>query len=88
MIKPEPKIRTVILDVLKPFQPVLSDFALFLAGLDNISKVDISVVEMNEDTMSLKVTIDGVDIDFDKLRDVMLKQNAIIQSLDRVVVKK
>lgn len=88
MRKPGPKIRTVVLDVLKPFHPILSDFALFLSGSKGVNKVDIIVVEMNEDTMSLRVTLDGSNIDFEKLMESMSKKNAVVQSLDRVVVEK
>ena len=87
MIVEEPKIRYVVLDVLKPHQPRLSDFAIFLAGLEGVSKVDISVVEMDEKTESLRVILDGSNIDFEELREHMSKQGAVIHSLDRVVVE-
>ncbi len=81
------KIRHVVLDVLKPHIPRLSEFAVYLAGLHGVSKVDISVVEMDQRTESLRVIIDGADIDFEELREKMLGYDAVIQSLDRVVVE-
>ena len=87
MTEEEPKIRHVVLDVLKPHQPRLSDFAVFLAGLDGISKVDISVVEMDERTESLRVILDGSNIDFEELREHMSIQGAVIHSLDQVIVE-
>ncbi len=87
MIAEDPKIRYVVLDVLKPHQPRLSDFAVFLAALEGITKVDISVVEMDEKTESLRVILDGSNIDFEELREHMSKQGAVIHSLDRVVVE-
>lgn len=87
MTEEEPKIRHVVLDVLKPHQPRLSDFAVFLAGLDGISKVDISVVEMDEKTESLRVILDGSNIDFEELREHMSIQGAVIHSLDQVIVE-
>jgi hypothetical protein len=81
------RIRHVVLDVLKPFEPRLSEFALYLAGLHSVSKVDISVVEMDQRTESLRVILDGVDIDFEELREHLLRYDAVIQSLDRVVVE-
>jgi hypothetical protein len=83
----EPKIRYVVLDVLKPHQPRLSDFAIFLAGMEGVTKVDISVVEMDEKTESLRVILDGSSIEFEELREHMSKQGAVIHSLDRVVVE-
>ncbi|NIU85608.1 MAG: hypothetical protein GWN31_17695, partial [Candidatus Thorarchaeota archaeon] len=58
-----------------------------LAGVHGVSKVDISVVEMDQRTESLRVIIDGADIDFEELREKMLGYDAVIQSLDRVVVE-
>ena len=81
------KIRHVVLDVLKPHEPRLSDFALYLAGLQGVSKVDISVAEMDQRTESLRVILDGDDIDFEELSKHMLRYDAVVQSLDKVVVE-
>jgi hypothetical protein len=87
MSENEPKIKYVELDVLKPHEPRLSDFAIFLGGLGGVSKIDISVVEMDEKTESLRVILNGSDIDFEELREYMSRQGAVIHSLDRVVVE-
>jgi hypothetical protein len=81
------RIRHVVLDVLKPHEPRLSEFALYLAEFQGVSKVDINVEEMDQRTESLRVVLDGVDIDFEELREHMLRYDAVIQSLDRVVVE-
>jgi len=81
------KIRHVVLDVLKPHEPRLSEFALYLAGFHGVSKVDINVEEMDQRTESLTVILNGDDIDFEELREHLLRYDAVIQSLDRVVVE-
>lgn len=75
------------MDVLKAHQPPLPEFASFVGELAGIKRVDVAVVEMDEKTESLKVTIDGVNIDYEELRSHMAKQGAVIHSVDQVVVE-
>jgi len=72
---------------LKPHQPPLPEFASFVGELPGIKKVDVSVVEMDEKTESLKVIIDGANIEYEELRSHMAKQGAVIHSVDQVVVE-
>lgn len=83
----EPRIKHIVLDVLKPHQPSLPEFASYLGELDGVDRVDVSVVEMDEKTESLKIIIDGTDVDFGRLREHMAKQGAVIHSVDQVVVE-
>ncbi len=63
-------------------------FATFLAELDGVEEVDVTLIEMDEKTESLKIVISGHDIDYDALREHMSKQGAVIHSVDQVVVEK
>ncbi len=83
----QPRITHIVLDVLKPHQPPLPEFASFVGELPGIKKVDISVVEMDERTESLRVIIDGANIEYEELRSHMAKQGAVIHSVDQVVVE-
>ncbi len=84
----EPKIKNLVLDVLKPHSPPLPEFASFLTELDGIERVDITLVEMDEKTESLKVELSGVSIDYEALKEHVGKQGAVIHSVDHVVVEK
>ncbi len=84
----EPKIKELILDVLKPHTPSLPVFATFLAELHGIENVEVSLVEMDERTESLGVILIGEDIDYDSLKEHMGKQGAVIHSVDKVTVEK
>lgn len=81
-------IKAMVLDVLKPHSPQLPIFATFLAELDGVDEVDVSLVEMDEKTESLKVVISGHSIDYEALREHMGKYGAVIHSVDQVIVKK
>ncbi len=83
----EPKIKELVLDVLKPHTPPLPDFASFLAEHNGVDKVEVSLVEMDERTESLGVILHGDDIDYDSLKEHMGKQGAVIHSVDKVTVE-
>ncbi|MBD3170996.1 hypothetical protein GF326_00850 [Candidatus Bathyarchaeota archaeon] len=83
----KPKIIHLLLDVLKPHQPPLPEFAIFMGELEGLTKVDITVVEMDEKTESLKIIVDGSAIDFEDLKGHMAKQGAVIHSVDKVIVE-
>lgn len=82
------QIKTIVLDVLSSHSPSLPEFANLLFDLDGLNKVDVKLVEMDEKTESLKVTIKGSDIIFDALKERMMKHGAIIHSVDQVIVEK
>ena len=84
----EPKVRELVLDVLKPHTPPLPDFASFLAEFSGVEEVEISLVEMDERTESLVVILRGTHIDYARLKEHMGKQGATIHSVDKVSVEK
>ena len=79
-------IMKLVLDVLKPHDPTLPEFALQLKKTPGVKSVTISLVEMNERTESLKVVLEGLDIDFDSVKRNLNRWGAAIHSVDEVVV--
>ena len=67
--------------------PPLTELASAIYDLDGLNKVDIKLEEIDENTESLKVTINGSDIDFDVLKECMVKHGAVIHSVDQVIVE-
>ena len=84
----DPRIRYLVLDVLKPHDPPLPEFASFLGELEGVTKVDVSLAEMDEKTESLKVVLQGSQLDFDELKEHMARYGAVIHSVDQVIVEK
>jgi hypothetical protein len=58
-----------------------------MGEMEGVTRVDISVVEMDEKTESLKVIVDGNSLDYEGLRSHMARQGAVIHSVDKVVVE-
>ena len=84
----EPKIKELVLDVLKPYTPSLPAFATFLAKFQGVKNVEISLIEKDERTESLEVILQCCDINYDNLKEHMGKQGAVIHSVDQVIVEK
>ena len=81
-----PKTRKLVLDVLKPHQPNALDFSLALANLGPDYHVKLTVIEVDKQTESTIVTIEGVDIHFDDIKAGIEKMGASVHSIDEVEV--
>jgi hypothetical protein len=82
-----PQITHLTLDVLKPHQPTLPEFGSFLREVEGVKKVDISVVEVDKETESLKVIIKGNNLDYEYIRTNIERKNSVIHSVDHVIVE-
>ena len=78
--------RKIVLDVLKPHQPNAVDFATALADLSPDYKVRITVVEVDEKTESIIVVLEGENIEFDPVTELIKKMGASVHSIDEVEV--
>ncbi|MCW4020124.1 MAG: DUF211 domain-containing protein [Candidatus Bathyarchaeota archaeon] len=81
-------IKRVVLDVLKLRDPPLAEFALSLCSIPNIEDVKVSLVEIDQNTESVKVTMEGENVDLDFIHNLMKDYGAVIHSIDEVVVGK
>jgi hypothetical protein len=78
--------RKVVLDVLKPHQPNAVEFATALADLSPDYKVRLTVVEVDEKTESIIVVLEGENIEFDSVTELIKKLGASVHSIDEVEV--
>ncbi|KYK23388.1 hypothetical protein AYK24_01220 [Thermoplasmatales archaeon SG8-52-4] len=77
-------IKRIILDVLKPHKPSIIEVAERLGNLDGISGVNISLEEVDAETDSIKITIEGININYDFVKKVISECGAVIHSIDGV----
>ena len=78
------KIKRIILDVLKPHSPSIIEVAEILAGLEGITGVNISLEEVDAETDSIKITIEGNHINFNIVKKEISNCGAVIHSIDGV----
>ncbi|MEM0365794.1 MAG: DUF211 domain-containing protein [Acidilobaceae archaeon] len=79
-------IRRIVLDVLKPVKGLsIVDISQEIATLNGVEGVNITVKEIDVDTMTLLITIEGKNIDFNDLEEKLETLGCVIHSIDQVV---
>jgi hypothetical protein len=79
-------VKRIVLDVLKPHHPNALEFAVGLAALGPDYRVALSVAEVDEQTETLVVEIDGDDIDFQAVTETIAAMGGSVHSIDEVAV--
>lgn len=77
-------IKRIVLDVLKPHHPSIVELSQRLSVLSGTSGVNISIVEVDQDTETVKITIEGNAIIFDDVESAITEAGAVIHSVDSV----
>jgi len=78
------RIRRIVLDVLKPHEPTSEELASKLSDIEGTEGVDIVVYSIEKDVESIKITIEGSDINLSRTRQVIEDFGANIHSIDKV----
>ena len=82
-------VKRLVLDVLKLRRDhPLDKFALHLGSIPNVKGVKVSLVEIDQETETVKVTLEGEKIDVDLVQKMMKDHGATVHSIDEVVVRK
>lgn len=79
-----PPIRRLVLDVLKPHEPGILEFAETVSDLDGASGVTATLVEIEENVRSLRIVIEGDDLDLEAVDAVITDLGGSIHSVDGV----
>jgi len=77
-----------VLDVLKPHEPSNVLLALKLSEVENVDGVNLILREMDQNTETLKITVVGDNMNFEKIRKVLEEFGAVIHSVDEIVAGK
>ncbi len=74
----------LVLDVLKPHKPHIVEFAQALTGLKGVTKVDVSIMEVDADTETVKLVIEGNAIAYEGVVNAVKQLGAAVHSVDQV----
>lgn len=77
-------ITRLVLDVLKPHDPDVVTFTTQIADLEEIDATTATVVEVDEDVKTLRVTLEGEDLSLEAIREEVEDLSASIHSVDQV----
>lgn len=77
--------RRIVLDVLKPHQPSLVEFAQDVADSEGVEGVNAIVLEVDEEVQNVKLTVEGTDIEFDGLKELVEDKGGSVHSIDEIV---
>jgi hypothetical protein len=78
------EIKRLVLDVLKPHHPTIIEMSRRISVLKGVSGVNCTLDEVDRETESVKITIEGTSIDFDSIEETISDCGAVIHSVDSV----
>lgn len=77
-------IKKLVLDVLKPHNPSVVEWSRRLASLHGVVGVNCTVDEVDQETESVKITLEGGNVDYDKVESAIREMGGVIHSVDSV----
>ena len=75
----------LVIDVLKPYDPPLVDFAERIEEADAVERVAVNVLERDDEVQNVEVSLQGEDIDQGRITEIVENQGASVHSVDQVV---
>ena len=80
-----PPTRRLVVDVLKPHQPEITEFAEAVAETDGVEAANAALVETDRKVQNIKITMVGDDISKDDVVSAIEKHGGSIHSFDEAV---
>jgi hypothetical protein len=77
-------IRRLVIDVLMPLEPPIIFYAQKISGLRNTDGVNVHVIEIDERTRTVEMTVEGDDLSFEEIKNVIEELGGSVHSIDRV----
>ncbi len=82
------RIRRLVLDTLKPHEPSIIEMAAQLSELAGVLAVNISIYEMDRKVENAKITIEGEDLSYPLVLEIVEELGGAVHSIDEVVAGK
>jgi len=77
-------LRRLVLDVLKPLEPTIVELVQLLADLEGVDGANISIYEIDRRVENAKITIEGHDLRYKAITDVIEENGGAVHSIDEV----
>ncbi|WEL19652.1 DUF211 domain-containing protein [Candidatus Nanohalococcus occultus] len=79
------KLRRVVLDVLKPHDPEILDFAQETSELEGVKGTNTTLVENEKDVENIKITVQGDGFSFEKVKETVENLGGSIHGIDQAI---
>ena len=66
----------------------MTDLAVMIAKDDRVVGVNISVKEVDQSTESISITLEGDNLNYESIKEILEQAGAVIHSIDQVVAGK
>ena len=80
-------VTKMVLDVLKPHQPSILEMSKLIGELEGVRSVNTVLREVDADTETVVLSIEGDSLDYDEIVDVIENCSASVHSIDEVSVE-
>ena len=80
-------VKRIVLDVLKPHRPNALEFSQAIAEVGDDYHVHMDVLEVDENTETVKVAICSSAIDFEAIKTIITSLGGSLHSIDEVEVQ-
>ena len=80
-------VTKMVLDVLKPHQPSILEMSKLICELEGVRSVNTVLREVDADTETVVLSIEGNCLDYDEILDVIENCSASVHSIDEVSVE-
>mgnify|MGYP001253019494 FL=1 len=81
-------VKKIVIDALKPRDTPVLNLAKALCDISGIDEVDLTVVEVDAKTETVKLTLHGNNVDYDNISKVISDHSSTIRSIDEINVSK
>lgn len=81
-------LRRLVIDVLKPLEPSIVQLVQQLADFEGVDGVNISIYEIDRRVENAKVTIEGHNIPYQQIMELIEQNGGAVHSIDEVAAGK
>ena len=80
-------VKKLILDCLKPREPSIRALSTAVCGVNGVEEVNITVIEVDANTETIKIVAQGSDINYDEVCETIQNHGAVVRSVDEILVR-
>jgi len=82
------QIKRLVLDVLKPHEPTNVEVASAIGDIQDVDGVNVSLYEVDQETENVKITVEGINVDYNLVRQTIENLGGVVHSVDEIIAGK